>query len=251
MEEKPNVLTKFTKFYNSYFSLDQPKIKMSLPSEFNDIFDSQIHPDEYSIRELSQKYRISPEMINFLAKRISNSAHILSLSGKCALDVDTANMWGIYADNGKGIALEFDYEEIAERFNSCYANLLVKKFAEIDKRIKVKKQALLEKLEFVNTKVGKRALINIYSNIISTENGHNYRGIYNDLLSGNVTEVAVELISPLIDAILHRPEGSGLFLHKIEYIENNIDWLYKSLDSAVGKERLFLITNTTKKNMKK
>lgn len=71
------ILTKFTKYYENSFELEpQESIKMSLPSEFNDIFDSQIHLQEYEAKLFSNKYNYSSENMKFEISRFNNLIHV-------------------------------------------------------------------------------------------------------------------------------------------------------------------------------
>lgn len=112
---KPTTLTKFTKFYPNIFT-SNGGLKISLPQEFNDLFDNQIRFSDNELQKLSLKYNIELDQIKYYAQRLQ-TVHILSLIGRSALNFDTSHMWGLYSDNGKGIALEFDFNEVEERMN--------------------------------------------------------------------------------------------------------------------------------------
>lgn len=99
-------LTKFMEYRPEIFCY--PRLKVTLPADFNDPFDSQLRLRENDTKKLSEKYNIPIEKVLYYAKRLQ-TVHILSLSRKHALDADSANMWGLYAKSGKGIAFEFDY----------------------------------------------------------------------------------------------------------------------------------------------
>jgi hypothetical protein len=105
------VLTKFMEYRPEIFCY--PRLKVTLPADFNDPFDSQLRLSENDTKKLSEKYNIPIEKVLYYAKRLQ-TVHILSLSRKHALDADSANMWGLYAKSGKGIAFEFDYNCVEE-----------------------------------------------------------------------------------------------------------------------------------------
>lgn len=112
---KPMTLTKFTKFYSNIFT-GNGGLKISLPQEFNDLFDNQIRFSDIELQELSLKYNLGIDQIKYYSERLQ-TVHILSLIGRSALNFDTSHMWGLYSDNGRGIALEFDFNEVEERMN--------------------------------------------------------------------------------------------------------------------------------------
>lgn len=103
---KPKVLTKFTNYHDNIFSLDEniAGVKISLPFQFNDNFDNQLIFNKEFIQSLSLKYDMPEHEVELELDHLSNSAHILCLIGNSAINTDTANMWGLYASNGKGLA---------------------------------------------------------------------------------------------------------------------------------------------------
>lgn len=145
---KPKILTKFSTFHDGLFN-DDAGIKISLPVEFNDPFDAQLRFSDQEINSLVDEFNSLPDTninkwsgisnansielhkiparkattadaIKYYIQRLQTT-HILCLNSISALDFNTSHMWGIYANNGKGVALEFDYTEIENRFN--YASL--------------------------------------------------------------------------------------------------------------------------------
>ena len=103
------VLTKFMEYRPEIFCY--PRLKVTLPADFNDPFDTQLRLSENDTKKLSEKHSISIEKVLYYAKRLQ-TVHILSLSKKHALSADSANMWGLYAKSGKGLAFEFDYNDV-------------------------------------------------------------------------------------------------------------------------------------------
>lgn len=113
--EFPATLTKFTKFYPNIFN-GNGGLKISLPHEFNDLFDTQIRLNNHNLKKLALKYQLDEKMVEYYIERLQ-TVHILSLIGRSAINFDTSHMWGLYADNGKGIAIEFDFDELNEKVN--------------------------------------------------------------------------------------------------------------------------------------
>ncbi|TXI97170.1 MAG: DUF2971 domain-containing protein [Neisseriales bacterium] len=111
----PRTLTKFTKFYPNIFS-DNGGLKISLPQDFNDLFDAKIRLNDHSLKKLALKYQLDENMVEYYIERLQ-TVHILSLIGRSAINFDTSHMWGLYANNGKGIAIEFDFDELNEKVN--------------------------------------------------------------------------------------------------------------------------------------
>lgn len=114
------VLTKFTKYREGLFS-EKAGIKISLPNEFNDAFDSQLRLFKDDVQKLViEAQKINPKInqaaIEYYIERLQ-TVHVLSLINGSASSFNTTHMWGLYAEDGKGIALEFDYDEMENRFN--------------------------------------------------------------------------------------------------------------------------------------
>lgn len=132
--EFPTTLTKFTKFYPNIFDGDGG-LKISLPQEFNDLFDTQIRLNDHSLNKLALKYQLDENIIEYYIEQLQ-TVHILSLIGRSAINFDTSHMWGLYADNGNGIAIEFDFDELNEKVNFKSAKQFVQearlKFNHVD-----------------------------------------------------------------------------------------------------------------------
>ena len=114
MSEQPHVLTKFMKFRPEIFM--QPRLKLSLPLEFNDLFDSQLRLSDDDFGKLVTKTGREIGQLKYFAHRMS-AVHILSLSALSAKNIQSSNMWGLYADSGKGIAFEFDFLSLKNLVN--------------------------------------------------------------------------------------------------------------------------------------
>ncbi len=137
------ILTKFTNYHEGIFNKNAG-LKVSLPTKFNDLFDAQLRFSDDEIKKLVYEFNNLPdsnlnrwiayanennvelrknttkttteEAIKYYIARLQTT-HILCLNSMSAIDFNTSHMWGIYASSGKGIALEFDYAEIDNRFN--------------------------------------------------------------------------------------------------------------------------------------
>lgn len=231
--DQPTVLTKFAKYYDTSFLLDEGKaIKMSLSSEFNDSFDTHISLSAEKIQYLSVKHNMPVELIKFYADKLSNLIHIVSLVGKSALDRDTAHMWGIYADNASGIALEFDYVELDSRANNTRAKQLAKKFYDFDHE-KYEYLNLTQDQIYQNIKNNKRlaclepdgikALIHTFSGYNSTLLGRvspYIQRLYVNLKNGIVDDDIIEVFNKCYKDIY---ADNKKFLYKISY---TIDYTY-------------------------
>ena len=156
---KPKTLTKFSTFHEGLFN-DEAGIKISLPAEFNDHFDAQLRFSDEDIKTLVDEFNNLPDTnvnkwlgvsdnnsielskipakkptttdaIKYYIQRLQTT-HILCLNSLSALDFNTSQMWGIYANNGKGIALEFDYAEVENRFNYTLLKSFLTDFCNAD-----------------------------------------------------------------------------------------------------------------------
>ncbi len=151
----PKTLTKFSIFREGLFN-DDAGIKISLPAEFNDSFDAQLrfsdqeidclvdefnslpdanvnkglaifNNDSIELNKIVARKPITPEAIKYYIQRLQ-TIHILCLNSISSVDFNTSPMWGIYANNGKGLALEFDYMEIENRFNHASLKSFLRDF---------------------------------------------------------------------------------------------------------------------------
>lgn len=111
---QPQVLTKFMNFCPEIFI--QPRLKLSLPLEFNDLFDSQLRLSDEKFIKLATDTKRDIGQLKYFAQRMS-AVHILSLSALAANNLQSSNMWGLYAGSGKGIAFEFDFVKLRDLVN--------------------------------------------------------------------------------------------------------------------------------------
>ena len=137
------ILTKFTTYREGLFN-DNAGLKVSLPAEFNDLFDAQLRFSDDELKNLVHEFNnmsdfnlnkwkvhagnegaelkkittkaTNVDAIKYYIERLQ-TIHILCLNSISAIDFNTSHMWGLYANNGTGIALEFDYIEVDNRFN--------------------------------------------------------------------------------------------------------------------------------------
>lgn len=113
--DQKSVLTKFMTYRSDLFCKPHG-LKVTLPIYFNDSFDSQLRINTEQLNNMSREFGISISKLEYFIQRLQ-AIHILSLTRKCARNVDSDNMWGLYADSGKGMAFEFNYTEIANRLD--------------------------------------------------------------------------------------------------------------------------------------
>jgi|GEM_PF-5334851 hypothetical protein len=113
-KQEPQVLTKFMNFRPEIFM--QPRLKLALPSEFNDLFDSQLRLSEEDFARLAVETGRDIGQLKYFAQRMS-AVHILSLSALAANELKSSHMWGLYANSGKDIAFEFDFVELENLVN--------------------------------------------------------------------------------------------------------------------------------------
>lgn len=227
---KPTTLTKFTKFYPNIFT-SNGGLKISLPQEFNDLFDNQIRFSDNELQKLSLKYNIELDQIKYYAQRLQ-TVHILSLIGRSALNFDTSHMWGLYSDNGKGIALEFDFNEVEERMN--FTSL--KKFT-----IEFRKKFTIEQinhrdneiLEYFNENFNDSALAFLNAAITSMPKSGNDTDMVNferKLSSYNITQALADVDFILTIATLLIDEN------KVSSILNVSDYLNEMTYSSNYKD---------------
>jgi hypothetical protein len=154
-KQEPQVLTKFMNFRPEIFM--QPRLKLALPSEFNDLFDSQLRLSQKDFARLAVETGRDIDQLKYFAQRMS-AVHILSLSALAADDLKSSHMWGLYANSGKGIAFEFDFIELKnfanyeplssfiEGFSNCSSN--TEKIEYTNKNLT---QNILNKIKIFNT----------------------------------------------------------------------------------------------------
>lgn len=129
MSNQPNVLTKFMSFRPEIFI--QPRLKLSLPSEFNDPFDSQLRLSDDDFNILASETSCNQDQLEYFAKRMQ-AVHILSLSAHNATELQSSNMWGLYANSGKGIAFEFDFTTLRNLVNGQPLNSFLDGYNQLD-----------------------------------------------------------------------------------------------------------------------
>ena len=221
--DNPAVLTKFTKYYNTSFLLDGSKaLKMSLPSEFNDVFDSQISLTKEKIQFLSKIYKMPEELIKYYQDKLNNLLHIVSFIANSAKNVETSHMWGIYADNGKGLALEFDYGELDNRANNTAFNELHQQFKSYDIKnqnsMLTNDQILQDKENLLrNNPNGLKALQCFFSGLESLKSDSKppyFKQLCMSLKKGVIDKKSVKWFSKICK--LH-PVNENKFLYKMSY----------------------------------
>lgn len=129
MCEPPKVLTKFMNFRPEIFM--QPRLKLSLPLEFNDLFDSQLRLSDDDFTKLVAETGREICQLKYFAHRMS-AVHILSLSALSANNIQSSNMWGLYADSGKGIAFEFDFTALKNLVDGQPLNSFIDGYNQLD-----------------------------------------------------------------------------------------------------------------------
>jgi hypothetical protein len=88
------------------------KIHMSLPKEFNDRFDSQLHLHEDETKKLGEYDDRKIEMVNVLLTIFEYLTLTTSFSLLAPDTPDSNHMWGLYARNGKDFALVYSRDEL-------------------------------------------------------------------------------------------------------------------------------------------
>jgi hypothetical protein len=195
------VLTKFSKFYPGMFGRNSG-LKLSFPEEFNDIVDAQIPLTDDDIQGLTEKLsplsairnfkldRVSKQAINYYKERLE-TIHILSLCAKNCLDISTSNMWGIYADNGAGLAFEFDHHEMHDWLNLTSLKKSIGLILSTPKLLidEIKKSNYVRELVRVATLNNEQAQKLLSENYIS-ENEINYlNNIYYQEIERNIRSI--------------------------------------------------------------
>lgn len=241
---KAKILTKFTKYYSTSFELEPDKsIKMSLPSEFNDLFDSQIHLTDEEIGVLATKYNCTESSIKYMISKRNNIAHVLSLSGNSADSINTANMWGIYANNGTGLAFEFDFGELEDRANQLPIKKLMQKFISIDNENyqgeMLKSDQILEKkreekakyCESLDGKLGLQLLKAVFEVVTKNKD----ISIFSDI------STVIEQVDEFISMTRTNPSWNNKFLYKVSYT-SDLKFLKSSFEAQLAQD-LFLKKN--------
>lgn len=110
-------LYKYSQYHAQTFQNNS--LKISLPKDFNDILDSKFNLTDNDIKRLSDKTGVNQVRIRYLLLRFELE-YILCLSAKSPTMTNSANMWGLYADSGKGLVFEFENEKIKKRNQDYY-----------------------------------------------------------------------------------------------------------------------------------
>lgn len=130
--ESHEYLTKWmTLDQNKLDGLKNNKIYAGFPSGFNDVFDSQIHCDELTKAYLSNKFFSNthvdgdPDPVPIEERRLRfidfyqeqlNNATICCFSFLDPFKITSNHMWGVYANCGKGIAIQYKIDDILKYF---------------------------------------------------------------------------------------------------------------------------------------
>lgn len=225
--QQPDVLTKFTKYYPNSFELGSKKaIKMSLASEFNDLFDSKIFLSDEEVKKYAKEYNFTEKHVDYIVQKINNVIHIVSFIGKRANQIETTNMWGIYANSGKGIAVEFDYAELDDRANQTSLNELINTFNKFDNEIyqnslfseeQIKQCILNKKINFCKTKVGCKALKHLYSAVKNTHCGGKIDISSFNLRSETEARETVTFVNQFVNSVKSHLAINNKFLLRVSY----------------------------------
>jgi hypothetical protein len=118
---------------NKLKTIKESKIFLSFPAQFNDIIDSKLRYDDATKDYLVKKYltnfqvhgNLDPipieqrklQNIDFLQLQL-NSTNICSFSLLDPMLTLSNHMWGLYADSGKGIVLQYELTKLLKHFVS-------------------------------------------------------------------------------------------------------------------------------------
>lgn len=247
MSKDPSVLTKFTKYYPTSFELEPNKsIKMSLPSEFNDLFDSQIHLTTNEIKELAKKYNFTEQSIEYMIAKVNNCVHVVSLSGNSADSINTTNMWGIYANNGTGLAFEFNFIELEHRANQTPVKKLMRKFKYIEDEnyqnsmlspIEIECKKYQKKIEHFQTKEGCYQLSYLRAKFEATDEGKEHDTSFFDMKNNSEIKLTVEVVNNLLLETGTNNSWNNKFLQKVSY-QSDLEFLKKSFEAHLFQDLL-------------
>jgi hypothetical protein len=239
--DNPTVLTKFTKYYDTSFLLDGSKaLKMSLPSEFNDVFDSQISLTKEKIKFLSKLYKMPEKLIKYYQDKLNNLVHIVSFTANSAENVNTSHMWGLYADNGKGLALEFDYGELDNHANGTAFNELHHQFKNYDIKNQdsmfTNEKILQDKANLLhNNPNGLKALQYCFSGLESLKSYSEppyFKQLCMNLKNGIIETEHTELFIKFCEC---NPVNENRFLFKMSY-KKNYSFILKAFEAYLQCE---------------
>lgn len=247
MSKDPSILTKFTKYYPTSFELEPDKsIKMSLPSEFNDLFDSQIHLTANEIKELAKKYNFTEQLIEYMIAKVNNSVHVVSLSGNSADSINTTNMWGIYANNGTGLAYGFDFIELEHRANPTPIKNLMNMFDYINnenyqnsmlqpEQIKAIKHE--KKVKHCQTQEGRYQLSYLRAKLEAIDEGKKRDISFFDMKDDSEIQLTVERVNNLLLETGTNNSWNNKFLQKVSY-QSDLKFLKTSFEAHILQDLL-------------
>ena len=95
-------------------SIKNNQIYASFPNNFNDIFDAQLRCSIAIKQHLSVKYKSGEQNCPFIDyyQDFFSAANICCFSTLDPLSFDSHNMWGLYADSGSGISLQYNLDQL-------------------------------------------------------------------------------------------------------------------------------------------
>lgn len=247
MSKNPDILTKFTKYYPTSFELEPNKsIKMSLPSEFNDLFDSQIHLTANEIKELAKKYNFTEQSIEYMIAKVNNCVHVVSLSGNSADSINTTNMWGIYANNGTGLAFEFDFEELAHRANQIPIKNLMCKFDYINNENYQNSMLQPEEIEAIKyekkvlhcqSQEGRYQLSYLRDKLEATAEGKKNDTSFFDMKNDSEIKLTVDIVNNLLLETGTNNSWNNKFLQQVSY-QSDLKFLKTSFEAHIFQDLL-------------
>lgn len=95
------------------------KIYMPFPCEFNDRFDCQLHLHEDEMLTLGDNNKQHVPLVKYLHAMTKYSFNVCSFSLNNPFSTNSNHMWGLYGENGAGIALTYELDHlIAQVFNN-------------------------------------------------------------------------------------------------------------------------------------
>lgn len=92
------------------------EIYAPFPETFNDIFDCQLRLNENTIENLSKIFNMSKKQIDYY-QDFFNSANICCFSSLDPLSTLSNHMWGLYANHGIGIAIQYKIDKLIEKIS--------------------------------------------------------------------------------------------------------------------------------------
>lgn len=196
MKDK-KVLTKFMRFDPKIFI--KPCLKLTLPEDFNDAFDSQLRLDDNGYKELANE-KYSAEKLQYYAQRMQ-SVHILSLSSTKANNLTASHMWGLYADSGNGVAFEFDQKAVKEMTNYAPLSSFISKISTIRDDV--------QKIKYIQSNLNNKILDQLrkFIELANKLDGSSY---------GTTISIADGDLSPLAEALKTDIVGNAIKLTEVK-----------------------------------